>query len=69
MMNIREYFNNLYNNATTEVEFERVSDYEYSVYEMGDGFEKWAKANNVDLTAMGPHGITVLQYWAWDFED
>lgn len=68
MMNIREYFDNLYNNATTDEAFEAVMEYETSVYELED-LEVWASEHQVDLTAMGPHGITVLQYWAWDFED
>lgn len=69
MMNIREYFQNLYNATTTEAEWDAVADYEQSVYDMEEGFEDWAQENNVDLTAMGAHGIAVLQYWAWDFED
>jgi hypothetical protein len=43
-------------------------EYESSVYDLED-LETWASEHQVDLTAMGPHGITVLQYWAWDFED
>jgi hypothetical protein len=68
MMNIRGYFNNLYATATTEEAFEEVMEYESSVYDLED-LETWASEHQVDLTAMGPHGITVLQYWAWDFED
>ena len=68
MINIREYFNNLYATATTEEAFEEVMEYESSVYDLED-LETWASEHQVDLTAMGPHGITVLQYWAWDFED
>jgi len=69
MMNICEYFNNLYKNVKNEAEWGAVNEYEYSVYEMEEGFEEWAKKNNIDLTAMGAHGITILQYWAWNFED
>ena len=69
MMNIREYFQNLYNATTSETEWDAVAEYEHSVYEMEEGFEDWATAHNIDLFAMGAHGITVLQYWAWDFED
>ena len=69
MMNIREYFDNLYMTATTNEEWEKINEYEYSIYEMEEGFEKWAEEHNIDLTAMGAHGITILQYWAWDFED
>ena len=49
MMNIKEYFDNLYMTATTDKE--------------------WAEEHNIDLTAMGNHGISILQCWAWDFED
>lgn len=70
MMNIKEYFNNLYLNVTNNEEWDRVADYENSVYEMEeDAFEAWAKENNIDLTAMGQHEITILQYWVWDMEE
>ena len=69
MMNIKEYFNSLYKTATTGEEWEKINEYENSVYEMEEGFEEWAIAHNIDLSAMGAHGITVLQYWTWDFED
>ena len=69
MMNIKEYFDNLYMTATTDKEWEKINEYEYSVYEMEEGFEEWAEEHNIDLTAMGNHGISILQYWAWDFED
>ena len=69
MMNIKEYFDNLYMTATTDKEWEKINEYEHSVYEMEEGFEEWAEEHNIDLTAMGNHGISILQYWAWDFED
>lgn len=69
MMTIREYFENLYNNTTTSAEWDAVCEYEQSVFDMEEGFEEWAEENNIDLTAMGTHGITILQYWAWDLED
>ena len=69
MMNIREYFQNLYNATTSEIEWNAVAEYEQSVYDMEEGFEDWATAHNIDLSAMGAHEITILQYWAWDFED
>ena len=69
MMNIKEYFDNLYKTATTDKEWEKINEYEHSVYEMEEGFEEWAEEHNIDLTAMGNHGISILQYWAWDFED
>lgn len=69
MMNIKEYFNNLYMTATTDEEWEKINEYEHSVYEMEGGLTEWAEEHNVDLTATGSHGITILQYWAWSFED
>lgn len=69
MMNIKEYFDNLYKTATTDEEWEKINEYEHSVYEMEEGFEEWAEEHNIDLTAMGTHGISILQYWAWNFED
>lgn len=69
MMNIREYFNDLYMKADTDAKWDKVNEYETAVYEMEEGFDEWAKAHHIDLTAMGPHGVTILQYWAWDFED
>ena len=68
MMSIKEYFENLYKNAKTEEEFFAVMDEEIDTYETED-LETWAKEHNVDLTIMGKHGITELQYWAWNFED
>lgn len=67
-MSIKEYFENLYKNAKTEEEFFAVMDEEIDTYETED-LETWAKEHNVDLTIMGKHGITELQYWAWNFED
>ena len=69
MMNIKEYFDNLYMTATTDEEWEKINKYEHSIYEMEEGFSEWAEAHNIDLTAMGTNGITILQSWAWDFED
>ena len=64
MMNIKEYFDNLYKTATTDEECEKIYEYERSVYEMEEGFGEWAKEHNIDLTAMGANGIPILQYWA-----
>ena len=70
MTNIKEYFNNLYNNAKTEKEWDAIADYETEVYEMEDGFKEWAKENNIDLTAIDSKtGETILQHWAWDMEE
>lgn len=74
MMNIREYFNNLYNKATTTEEWEAVMEYEEATYEMFEedtmeNVELWAQQCNVDLqatqTVLGtPELVTTL--WAWD---
>jgi hypothetical protein len=39
---------------------------------MEDGFADWAEVNDIDLTAkvmVGGREESVLQLWAWDFED
>ncbi len=74
MMNIREYFNNLYNKTTTTEEWEAVMEYEEATYEMFEedtmeNVELWAQQCNVDLqatqTVLGtPELVTTL--WAWD---
>lgn len=74
MMNIREYFNNLYNKTTTTEEWEAVMEYEEVTYEMFEedtmeNVELWAQQCNVDLqatqTVLGtPELVTTL--WAWD---
>ena len=74
MMNIREYFNNLYNKANTTEEWEAVMEYEDATYEMFEedtmeNVELWAQQCNVDLqatqTVLGtPELVTTL--WAWD---
>lgn len=70
MTNIKEYFNNLYNNAKTDKEWDAITDYETKVYEMEEGFKEWANKNNIDLTATDSKtGETILQHWAWDMEE
>lgn len=74
MMNIKEYFNNLYNNTTTTEEWEAVMEYEEATYEMfeqgaDEEVELWAKQCNVDLQAtkvvLGmPTPVVTL--WVWD---
>lgn len=74
MMNIKEYFNSLYNKTTTTEEWEAVSEYEEATYEMfeegtEEEVELWAQQCNVDLqatqTVLGtPELVTTL--WAWD---
>ena len=74
MMNIREYFNNLYNKTTTTEEWEAVMEYEEATYVMFEedtmeNVELWAQQCNVDLqatqTVLGtPELVTTL--WAWD---
>lgn len=72
MMNIIEYFDSLYNNTTNESEWEAVYEYEESIYniESSEEFENWAKKNNIDLTIVNKvSGCTVLQHWAWNWEE
>lgn len=74
MMNIREYFNSLYNATTTEEEWDKVSQYEEEVYELSQGdeetaFEEWANKHNVDLLSMGQDNTLVVTYWCWDMSN
>lgn len=74
MMNIREYFKNLYTKANTDEEWFAVEEYETATWEMfqegtEEEIELWASKCNVDLSAtkvvLGtPELITTL--WAWD---
>lgn len=68
MMNIREFFQNLYNNAQDDFQFDEVVSYENNVYEMDDeDFETWAQINGVDLTAWDERtGELVVTLWSWD---
>ncbi len=69
MMNIRTYFNHLYDEATTEAEWLDVMDYEAEVFEMED-LQSWATEHDVDLTAVDENtGETYLQLWAWDMDE
>ena len=72
-MNIREYFDNLRKDALTDEEFDKVSEYEYEVYEMDeDEFGAWAVAHDIDLTAVqmvGGHEVKVVTLWGWDFDE
>lgn len=68
MMNIREFFQNLYDNAQDDFQFDEVISYENNVYEMDDeDFETWAQMNGVDLTARDERtGELVVTLWGWD---
>lgn len=68
MMNIREFFQNLYENAQDDFQFDEVVSYENNVYEMDDeDFETWAQMNDVDLTARDERtGELVVTLWGWD---
>ena len=68
MMNIREFFQNLYDNAQDDFQFDEVVSYENNVYEMDDeDFETWAQMNDVDLTARDERtGELVTTLWSWD---
>lgn len=69
MTNIRTYFNHLYDEATTEAEWEAVTDYETEVSEMED-LQQWAVEHDIDLTAVDENtGETHLQLWAWDMDE
>jgi hypothetical protein len=69
MMNIREYFENLYKLAgLDDGKFDEVSELENEVYEMDDeDFETWAQVNNIDLSARDERtGELVVTLWGWD---
>lgn len=69
MMNIRTYFNRLYDATTTEAEWLEVMDYEAEVFEMED-LHQWAVEHDVDLSAVDENtGETYLQLWAWDMDE
>ena len=69
MMNIREYFENLYKLAGLDED--KVAELENEVYEMDDeDFEAWAQANNIDLSARDEKtGELVVTLWSWDMCD
>lgn len=71
MINIRTYFNRLYDEARTESEWEAVMEYETAVfYDVDDDFEQWAVEHDIDLTAVDENtGETYLQLWAWDMDE
>ena len=69
MMNIREYFEELYKQAgLNEDEFDKVLELEQEVYEMDDeSFERWAIENDIDLTARDEHmQELIVTLWGWD---
>ena len=65
MMNIREYFEHLYN--TTE-NIDDIIELEQEVYDMDDDeFELYCKSNDIDLTVVDDTtGELVVTLWAWD---
>lgn len=71
MINIRTYFNRLYDKARTEAEWEAVMEYETAIfYDVDDDFEQWAVEHDIDLTAVDENtGETYLQLWAWDMDE
>ena len=72
-MTIREYFNNMYDAATTDEEFDEVNELERVMYNVlidnEDDFTTWAIEEGIDLTAteiiMGEEYL-VLTTWCWD---
>lgn len=71
MINIREYFDTLYVNVANDEEWDKVNEYEQSVYNMDDeDFFKWAKENNIDLDArLANEKEAILTYWCWDMAE
>lgn len=71
MINIRTYFNHLYDEARTEAEWEAVMEYETAIfYDIDDDFEQWAVEHDIDLTAVDDNtGETYLQLWVWDMDE
>ena len=71
MMNIREFFENLYNNAQNDFQFDEVVNYENAVYDKDDkDFEEWARENDIDLTVRDKRtGELVVTLWSWDMCD
>ena len=69
MMNIREYFENLYTLAGLDDDkFDEVVELENEIYEMNDeDFETWTQVNNIDLSARDEKtGELVVTLWSWD---
>ena len=69
MMNIREYFENLYMLAGLDDDnFDEVSELENEAYEMDEeDFEMWARENNIDLSARDDvTGELIVTMWSWD---
>jgi len=69
MMNIREYFDNLYKLAgLDDDEFDEVVEQENTVYEMDeDEFESFCSEHDIDLTVRDEHtGELVVTLWSWD---
>lgn len=72
MKNIKEYFNNLYKAATTDEKWEKINEYETTVFNMeNEEFFKWAEENEIDLNAKEKEEdkYTALTYWCWDMEE
>lgn len=71
MMNIRTYFNRLYDICVNEHEWELIMDYEEEVFEKSaEDLQYWANEEEVDLTAVDENtGETYLQLWVWDMDE
>lgn len=76
MMNINEYFDNLFANARDDEEFDEILEIErvmYHVWEENElDFENWAHEEGIDLTArrvVGNSEELELTLWAWDVEE
>ena len=72
MMNINEYFHNLYQQAgLNEDKFNAVVNLENEVYEMDeDEFTTYCSDHNIDLTARDEcTGELIVTLWDWDMCD
>ena len=76
MMNINEYFDNLFSNARDDEEFDEVLEIERVMYRVLDtnwlDFENWAHEEGIDLTArrmVGNHEELELTIWGWDMAE
>lgn len=76
MMNIKEYFYNLYSKTNSESEWNWVSEYEEATYQMFEegseaDIDLWAEKCGVDLEATDivlGEPILIITLWGWDME-
>lgn len=68
-MTIREYFEAMWEGQGADVAMDAELELWNAMQDEDFDVELWAMEHNVDLDAMGAHGITVFQYWCWDQEE